>query len=305
VSTLKPFLIIGSGAMACLFAARIKAAGNRVTILDGWEEGLAAIRASGISITDDKDTQTVTSFSAINNVDSLQENISFALVLVKSWQTAWAAQQIKNRLAKNGIVLTLQNGLGNYEILTKELGIERTAIGVTTMGAKLLAPGSIQSHENGEIILAANPHLKGIKVLLEEAGFRVRIEKNINQVLWGKLILNTAVNPLSALLEVPNGELLSNPYSNQLIHLLVDEALRVAEVLQISLPYENPHQHIEDVLQATAGNFTSMYQDIKRGAKTEIDAINGAIIRLGEENDIDTPVNKTIYLLIKALLENQ
>lgn len=291
--------------MACLFAARFKEAGRIVTILDSWDDGLTAIHDSGITISNENSIQTFSPFHTLKDTLLLKENTYLALILVKSWQTSWAAKQIKSHLLEDGIALTLQNGLGNYELLTQELGADHTAIGVTTMGATLLSPGNIRSHENGEIILSDTSHSLDIISQFEGTGFRVKIEKNIDQVLWGKLIVNIAVNPLSALLKAPNGVLLSNPYSNQLIHTLINEALQVAKSLHISLSYENPLQHVEDILQATAGNYTSMYQDIRRGAETEIEALNGAIIRLGEKNGIPTPVNNTIYHLIKAHLENR
>ena len=134
-----------------------------------------------------------------------------AIVLVKSWQTERAAHQLKECLADDGLAITLQNGLGNREILVKELGESRVALGTITIGATLLGPGLVKAGGDGTIFMEAHPALGPIEEALKSANFKVDIVDDARSMVWSKLIINAAINPLSALLKVTNGELLERP----------------------------------------------------------------------------------------------
>jgi 2-dehydropantoate 2-reductase len=289
-------LIVGSGALATLFAARLSTSGVKVTMLGSWQDGLAALRKSGARL-NDGNSQIV--HATDNPADC--RGAKFALVLVKSWQTQTISTQLADCLADDGLAVTLQNGLGNDTILTNVIGLRRVSRGVTTLGATLLAPGFVRSGGEGVVTLEAHPHLFGLEEMLKLAGFDVSIVEKIEPVVWGKLIINAAINPLTALLRVKNGDLLTNPPARTLMGKLASEATQVAEALAVALPFLDTVGAVEEVAQRTAENTSSMLQDVLRGAPTEVDAINGAIVRMGEEKGISSPVNQTICSLVKAL----
>jgi 2-dehydropantoate 2-reductase len=300
---LNSLLILGTGAMACLFAGRLSAAGFTVSMLGTWPAGLDALRQSGVSLIEANGIERLFPVKVLTNPNDCK-GVQFALVLVKSWQTERAARQLGECLARNGVALTLQNGLGNREVLSKSLGTLRVALGATTLGANLLAPGRVQAAGDGVISLCPHPRLVLLAEMLRSAGFFVENAPDPEALLWGKLVINAAINPLTALLGVPNGEILSRPTARALLISLAREAAAVAVALGVRLPYPDPVIAVETIARRTASNRSSMLQDIARNAPTEIDAICGAIVHAGEQVNVHTPINRTMWQLIKALTAN-
>jgi len=295
----KSILIAGTGAMACLFAAKLSSAGLQVYIMGTWTEGLEALKLHGVRLVDLLDAESSHPVRVITSPEECT-GMRYALVLVKSWQTARAAQALKVCLAPEGIVLTLQNGLGNRECLTEALGLERVALGVTTIGATMLGPGRVRQAGEGGISLGEHSNLGSLPLWLKAAGFRLDFVEDTESLMWGKLVINAAINPLTGLLRVPNGELLNSEPTRVLMHRTAQEAAQVAIKMGLELPFQDPVKVVDDVAQKTALNISSMLQDIRRGARTEIDAINGAIVSAGESVGIPTPINYTLWQLIRA-----
>ncbi|MGW8251227.1 MAG: ketopantoate reductase family protein, partial [Anaerolineales bacterium] len=165
-------LIVGTGAMACLFAARLSAAGIPVTMLGTWHEGLQALNDQGVTLVEADGSQHT--YPVVATDDPAQcRGARFALVLVKSWQTRRAAMQLKDCLSQDGVALTLQNGVGNRETLGEILGAPRVALGVTTLGANLLEPGKVQAAGEGLTSIGVHFGLDPLVAMLERAGFAV------------------------------------------------------------------------------------------------------------------------------------
>jgi len=293
-------LIIGTGALGTLFAARLTQAGYNVTMLGTWQEGLDAINKNGIRLVDANGNEQQFKVYATNDPRECV-GTKYAIVLVKAWQTERAARQLAECLADDGLALTLQNGLGNYETLIQSLGLTRVALGSTTTGATLLGPGLVRAGGEGVISLGRNQALGQIEAALQSAKFNVRVVDDPQSLIWGKLIINAAINPLTALLRIPNGELLERPSARMLMGALASEAANVAHAENVNLPFDDPIAAVEDVARKTAANRSSMLQDVLRGAPTEIDAICGAIVRIAEKHRVDTPVNWSCWQLVKAL----
>jgi len=292
-----PILIAGSGAMACLFAARLSAYAS-VTLLGTWPEGLAALQRVGVRLQagglETRHTVRVTS-------DPLDcRGANFALVLVKSWQTRRVAEKLAECLTPAGVALTLQNGLGNLETLQETLGAERAALGVTTTGATLLGPGLVRVGGTGPTHVGRHPRLDPYVPLLRQAGFEVEVGGDVESLLWGKLAVNVAINPLTALLRVVNGALLEDPNARALMGEAAREAAAVAGAIGVDLPYLDPAAQAEEVARRTAANRSSMLQDMLRGAPTEIDAINGAVADGGDRLGVATPVNRSLWHLVRS-----
>jgi 2-dehydropantoate 2-reductase len=293
-------LIVGSGAMACLFAARLSAAGIPIAMLGSWKEGVNAIRQFGVRIID-SDSNLRTFPVQIFSDHSILKDIPYAIALVKSWQTERTAAQLIDCLAYDGLLLTLQNGIGNQELYEKHLGEQRVCVGVTTLGATQIKPGMVEPAGEGPIFVGQHPRLARLLKYLSQAQFQLEITENAQSLLWGKLVINAAINPLTALLRIPNGELLERPDARTLLRSAAQETASVAASLGIDLPYPDPIAAVEDTAYRTAPNFSSMLQDVQRGTPTEIDAICGAVVRAGETAGIPTPINRTFWHLIQAL----
>ena len=293
-------LLVGTGALSTLFAARLSEAGHHVSMLGTWKDGLHALNENGARVTEPSGKERAFQVRATDNPADLS-NIKHAIVLVKSWQTKRVAEKLKGILAPDGMVLTLQNGLGNRETLARDLGSERVALGVTTTGATLLGPGLVKVGGEGVISLEQNQALGPLEAALRSSNFNLQIVNDARSLMWGKLIINAAINPLTALLQVPNGELLSHPWARKAMSALAREAAEVAQAEQVNLPFSNPIEAVEEVARKTAKNLSSMFQDVRRGAPTEIDAICGAVTRRGEAHGIATPYNRSCWQLVKAM----
>ena len=298
-------LIVGTGALATLFAAKLSSAGISVTMLGSWNEGITALNKHGARLTDD---QILLPEGGVRggNVNAVTQckNTRYAIVLVKSWQTERVAHQLKECLSPDGLVLTLQNGLGNGEILADALSSERVAQGVTIVGASLLEPGIVKMSGDAKVSVETNPRLGAINAFLTEAGFNLESVPNVQSLIWSKLVINAAINPLTALFDIPNGDLLKTTKEKAMMAQLARETASVAEAQHIPLSFDNPVAAVENIAEKTSNNISSMLQDLRRGAPTEIDAICGAITRAGEKFNIPTPLNIICWQLVQAKVES-
>ncbi len=292
--------IIGTGALASLFASRL-APHTPVTMFGSWREAIEAINTEGLILEDDSGSQV---FRVKATHDGREcEGTELALVLVKSYQTEKVAKEIKKFLSPEGVALTLQNGLGNYEALVNELGEERVAQGVAMQGANMIQAGRVRDGGRGSIHLAEHPRLQKWLGVLRNANIEVHESpiSNLQSLIWNKLLINVPINPLTALLRLTNGELLKREDALKIGDLAVDECLAVMAAKGIPPPHHSPHDRYRQVLAATSANRSSMCQDVVRGAQTEIESINGAVVREGKKFDVLTPINEALCNLLRAL----
>ncbi len=293
-------LLVGTGALATLFAARLSEAGHSVSMLGTWKNGLQALQQNGARIVDANGNERAYKVHATDDPHEVR-GAKHALVLVKSWQTERAAHQLKQSLADDGLAITLQNGIGNKETLIRDLGADRVSLGITTTGATLVGPGLVKMGGEGVISLEQNQALGPLEAALRSSNFNLQIVDDAKSLVWGKLVINAAINPLTALLRIPNGELLSRPLARRVMSALARETAQVAEAEHVHLPFSNPVDAAEDVARKTSANMSSMFQDVRRGAPTEIDAICGAVTRRGELHGIKTPYNRACWQLVRAM----
>ena len=233
----------------------------------------------------------------------MHRGIKHALVLVKAWQTEHVAGQLKECLADDGLAVTLQNGLGNRETLAQSLGLDRVALGTTTTGATLLGPGLVRAGGEGIISIERHPALGPIEAALKSAKFNVHIVDDAQSLIWGKLVINAAINPLTALLRVPNGELLERPICPRNDESTGKRNCTGRRGRKNRSALFRSVAAAEEVALKTAANHSSMLQDVLRGAPTEIDAICGAVVKVAQKHNIDTPANWACWKLVKALAE--
>jgi len=293
-------LIVGTGALATLFAARLTQAGYGIIMLGTWQEGITALQNNGARLVDSNGNEKQFDVRATNDPRKCA-GAKHALVLVKAWQTERAARQLAECLEDDGLAVTLQNGLGNREALVESMGANRVALGTITVGATLLGPGLVKVGGDGIISIERNQAIGPIEAALKSAKFTVNIVEDAQSLIWGKLVVNAAINPLTALLRVPNGELLNRPSALEIMGKLASEVAEVARAENIQLPFDDPIAMAEDVARKTAANHSSMLQDVLRNAPTEIDAICGAVVTTAQRHKIDTPANWACWNLVKAL----
>lgn len=293
--------IIGIGAMGCLFAGRLSPLAD-VVMLGRWPEQLAALRQRGLTLLQPDGRSTHYAVRATDNPAEI-DPCDLALILVKSHQTERAAAQAAQLLTQRGLALTLQNGLGNLEIVAAAVGPERASLGVTTQGANVLSPGVVRHAGYGPVYLATQPataaRLAEVARLFQAAGMETTLVERVDELVWRKLAVNAGINPLTALLGVPNGFLVENEIARQLMIQAAQEAAAVARAHGIGLTDEEAAGQVLAVAQATAANLSSMLQDVSRGAPTEIEAISGAIARLGQQLGVAAPINELFWHRIR------
>ena len=295
--------IVGCGSLGSLFAALLSPHVD-LAVLGHWPAQIAHLRASGLTLVRPDGRRSTHRFPVHNDPAQLPPS-DLALVLVKSHQTARAAAEIQHFLAADGLALTLQNGLGNVEILSAVLGSNRVGQGITALGANVPAPGVVNFAGHGPTHLARSAanqaHVQELYSTLQAAGLETHLADDLRRLAWGKLAINAAINPLTALLRVPNGFLAGHDLARQLLFTAAAETAAVARALAIDLPYPDAPQRALAVAQATAANRSSMLQDVLRGAPTEIDAICGAVVHHGRQSNVPTPLNVEYLRLIHSL----
>lgn len=280
--------------MACFFGAHLARSGRvAVTLMGTWRAALSAIAEHGILLEEGGGRYSARVRTAI--AGDPVEPVHVVLVLVKSHQTPTAGHLAARALAPRGVAVTLQNGLGNREALQRAVGDQAVVVGVTMAGAMLREPGHVLAYP-GKTVLAEGPgQAPALFVeLLRSAGLEAELSAHIEPLVWRKLVANCAINPLSALLGVSNGALLEAAESRQTLERAAREAGAVAAAMGIDLG-EDPARIATEVARRTAGNRSSMLQDLDREAGTEIDAITGALVREARRLGVPVPVNERLY----------
>lgn len=284
-------IICGTGAMACLFGARLATVAD-VTLVGTWPEGIAAINERGVVL--EAGGKAVALRTKAARIDDPLEPADLVLVLVKSWQTERIAMRLPSLMKSNGAVLTLQNGIGNLETLG-----DSAYQGVTMQGATMLGPGRIRLGGLGVTYLAAPDW---VVEPFQQARFDVKQADDfqVKGLVWGKLSVNCGINALTAILRVPNGELLKRPDAMLMMDRAAVECAMVAWSQGILLPFGDPITEVRKVALATATNYSSMLQDLMRGAPTEIEAINGAVVRAAKQLGILASANEMLWRIVRA-----
>ncbi len=294
--------IIGSGAMGSLYGGYLSKAKNEVYLVDIWKEHIEKINNEGLKILEKDDVLTVNPKGVVDSKEV--GKVDLAIVFVKSIATKKALESNSSIFDDNTMVLSLQNGYGNVEDIEKFVKSENIIAGTTSHGATLLGPGKIKHAGKGKTIIGKakgenDSRLSEIKAALENAGFETDLSDNVMEIIWSKLLVNIGINALTAVLEIENGRLTEWEESEELVALAVREAVKVANNSGLQFNDEEVIEHVLEVAKATAENKSSMFQDILNKRKTEIEKINGAVVKIGKDNGVETPVNETLTNLVK------
>jgi 2-dehydropantoate 2-reductase len=296
--------VVGAGAMGSLFGGLLAEAEEEVTLIDVWKEHVDAINARGLRITGISGDRTV-NVRATNDPGSVGP-MDLIIIFVKSYDTAKAARDALPMASDETVFLSLQNGLGNIDEIAEAAGRHRIIRGVTAQGSTLLGPGEIYHAGRGPTVIgelddAPTERARRISEAFNHAGIPTEISTNVLGALWSKILINVGINPLTALTGLRNGELLEHPEIKAVMKRAVEEAMMVTLGLGIETGLDDPVERVYAVAEATAANRSSMLQDMERGRRTEIDALNGAIVELGRRVGVETPVNETLVAAVKGL----
>jgi 2-dehydropantoate 2-reductase len=305
-------LVAGAGALGSVFGGFLRRAGMMVTLL-GRASHVQAIVRHGLHIDGIWGNHHVDGFAVATEINQLDGPFDLVLLPVKSYDTEDVCRAVVPVLADDGFILSLQNGLGNVEILESVAGAQRTIGARVIFGATLPAPG------HARVTVFADPTAIGSlhagryprsdeaaqrwAERISAAGVPAVFTDHLASLLWAKVFYNAALNPLGALLGVHYGALAEHDESRAIMDAAIDEAFRVASAESIELPWCDAagyrQEFYDRLVPATYHHRSSMLQDLERGRRTEVDAINGAVWRRGAQLGIATPVNETLTRLIR------
>ena len=295
--------IVGGGAMGCLIGAYFAEAGHSVTLVDVDASIVAGIAGKGIALESGGHVRHIRGVAAATGYETLRE-ASLILVFVKAPATRAAAGALAPHLADGVLVLTLQNGLGNAEVLAQCLPKGSVAAGTTGCGATVLGPGHIRQAGIAETVIGEldgtlSARMADVAALLSSVGLPARASANVTGLVWTKLLANVGINAITALTGLKNGQIATEPEAWALASEAVLEAASVAAALGVKLETDDPVAHVRRVAEATAGNVSSMLQDVTAGRRTEIEVINGVIVRKAAELGLPAPVNAMLASLVR------
>jgi len=302
---------MGAGAMGSVFGAFLAEAGHRVHLV-GRAGHMAAVREQGLSvggIWGEHLTRDVSAYTSVSQVPP--EPFDLVLITTKAYDTERAAGEVKPLLSPATLVVSIQNGLGNYEAISAQVGAERTLISRVIFGVDVVREGRAEVTVHGGDCMLGNPagavptpRIEEIARTFTEAGIKAQATDQIIGYVWGKLLYNCCLNPLSAILGVTYGHLLRTQETRALMVGVVQESFAVAERHRVPLLWAGPEDYrrllFEELIPTTASHYASMYADLRRGKRTEIDALNGAVARLGREVGTPSPTNEFLTSLVKA-----
>lgn len=297
-------VVVGPGAIGCLFAALLTEAGYDVTLLDHRPARARRLARRGITI------QTAASSRRVRvpaTTDAAQIGaVDILFLCVKSYDTLAAVSRAAAAIGPGTTVVSMQNGLGNAEMVLKFAAPSQVVCGVTGHGVVNRGIGHVFHAGMGKTRIAAfkpgcSRPARHVARILCAAKLDTTTSHDVHSMIWSKLIVNAAINPLTALLNVPNGGLMNDPSARATMIGAAVEAAAVAKASGVSLMFHDPQREVESICRSTEHNISSMLQDIRRRRKTEIESITGAVVREARKSGVAVPVNRMLLEQVRAI----
>lgn len=304
-------LLFGLGALGTVYSCLLKKMGHEIVGLDRAPV-VEKIRENGVRVEGIWGEHHEHLDKLVTTVDEIEkEKFDLVILTVKSYETREVARQIKSLISSDTYILLAQNGYGNYEAATESIPEERIILGRIIFGAETLEWGHSRVTVIADDVLLGSPkHLIDISMLedlariFSQAGIPTRASDEVMKYVWAKIIYNSALNPLGAILEVAYGQLAANANSKSLMDAIIEEIFAVLKAIGQPTPWTDAEAYLQafygQMVPATVLHHASMLQDIQRGRRTEIDALNGAVIELGRIYGVKTPVNEVVVSMLKA-----
>jgi len=298
--------ILGAGGMGSNYGGKLSTVPeNEVYLLDVFEAHVNKVNSDGLTI-------------EFNGADTVYKNLKastkaedvgvcdLVLIFVKGTATAEALISNKALFGPDTMALTLQNGWGNVEVISSVIGPDNVAAGTTEQGAVFVGPGKVKVGNNGkgktvigDLRGEVTDRIKTVAKTLSDAGFETYTSGSVKNLIWDKLLVNVGINGVGAATNLKNGQMITVPEANEIYVAAIKEAMEVAKALGIKFSNPDPIGHVDEVCEFSAPNQSSMLVDIDKKRITEIDFINGYIVREGKRLGIPTPVNMSITNMIK------
>lgn len=298
--------IMGAGAMGSLIGGLLAENNEDVIFVDPWEEHVNSINENGLSmqVTGEEkryvEVKATTDPSDVGIVDAM-------IFLVKGTKTEETIKEALPMIGEETVVLTLQNGIGNADKIAEIIDASQVSFGVIEFSSVLIGPGAIRYElADGQIFAKTltgkeNEKLEELMNRMNTSGLRASISEDVDFRVWDKLIINANYNTLCSITGLTMGELMAQECGMKLMKNITRELVDVANKKGIGLEFESGMEHIKDLGVKVSNHYPSMAQDVARKVPTEIDFINGAIVREGKKVNVPTPVNETIVNLIKVI----
>ena len=299
--------VLGAGSIGILFGTLLHESGNEVTLYNRNQNIVRAVRRNGARVQEGR--RVIRATIPIGAPPRNLRGQDVVLVTVKAYDTLDVARKYRGRVDPGTIVLSLQNGLGNYETLARYLGKTSVIVGSTTEAALMAKPGLVVHTGHGQTWLGEydgreSERCNQIGQILSKAGLPARSTRDIRVIIWKKAIVNSAINPLSALTRLRNGELGQSEDLRTIMREAIEEGSRIGAAEGIVLDASRLIGFATRILHATAQNRSSMLQDIESRRRTEIGQLNAILVEYGRKHHVETPVNSILLRLVRALEES-
>ncbi|WP_407312706.1 ketopantoate reductase family protein [Desulfosporosinus sp. SB140] len=304
-------LVVGLGALGTVYSCFMSLAGHEVTGL-GRPAALDKIRTSGVKVSGIWGEHAAKLDRVVTDVCELdREQFDMIIVTVKSFSTEEIAEKISQLVGETTHIFLLQNGYGNFEAAAKYISEERIVLGRVIFGAEMSVPGeSIVTVIADDVVIGSPKNLIASELLEEfagifrKAGIPTKASNEIMKYIWGKIIYNSALNSFGAVFEVNYGQLAEEPVTRDLMNTLIQEIFNVFAARGIMTFWPDAQSYLKNLytnlIPPTSAHHASMLQDIQSGRRTEIESLNGAVVKLAHESSVPVPLNEIIVAMVKA-----
>jgi len=304
-------LVLGSGSIGSIFGGFLAKSGHDVTLV-GRNPHVETIIQQGLEITGIWGHHKILNLQPFTSPPQNPKSVyDIILISVKSYDTTEAVQTILHLVGDNTLIVSLQNGLNNYEMITTFIEEKNVLLARVIFGVEMPRPGLVHVTVYAKEVQIGHPENKvpfekvsDIASLFTQAKIPTQPTREIMKYIWDKVLYNCALNPMSALLDCTYGELLENPFTQKVMEDIIQEIYQVIEKKKIQLFQSNAESYVDELFQklipSTAQHRSSMLQDLTKGRKTEIDSLNGSVLKIARELSLKLPINDTLASLIKA-----
>ncbi|WP_127803215.1 ketopantoate reductase family protein [Hydrogenophaga sp. NH-16] len=289
--------VLGAGAVGCFYGGMLARAGHRVTLI-GRPQHVQVFETQGLRMQTQTFDETVKVHA--NTEASAVAGADLVLFAVKSPDTEAAGAQMREHLKPGALVLCLQNGVDNAERLRAVLPGVQVAAAVVYVATEMAGPGHLRHHGRGELVIEPSTASERVAQALAAAGVPTEISDNVRGALWAKLILNCAYNALSAVGRIAYGELVQQPGVKDTMRDVVAECRAVAAADGVTLPGD-VDAAVRRIAETMPSQYSSTAQDLMRGKPSEIDHLNGHVVRRGEALGVPTPANRVLWAVVKLV----
>ena len=289
--------VMGAGAVGCYYGGMLARAGHDVVLI-ARPRHVEAILRTGLHMETRSFDEHVRLSASIE--PGAVQGANVVLFSVKSPDTESAGAQIRSCLDQDALVLCLQNGVDNADRLRTVLPPHQVAAAVVYVATEMAGPGHVRHHGRGELVIEPSDASQAVAQAFIAAGVPAEISDNVRGALWTKLVINCAYNAVSAIAQRPYGEAVEGEGVKEVMRDVVDECLAVAKAEGVRLPGD-VHAAVRNIAESMPSQYSSTAQDLARGKRSEIDYLNGLVVRRGEAQGIATPANRVLWALVKLL----